>query len=281
MRNCFVTLKYDDVMDADVVLLGASSQLPDDSLVDRSSQLWVLYLLESPSNTAGLERFNGKINYTASYRWDSDLLTPYGALTRRTTPLALASTTDYSAGKSGKVAWFVSNCVTANNRMQYARELARHIQVDIFGGCVDKRVPASGEREEMLRRDYKFFLAFENSNCVDYVTEKFFDALGNDVIPIAFGETVEFYTAIAPPHSFIHVEQFASAEELAKYLHQLDKDPTAYNEYFRWKRDWRLMDTKFWCRLCSFAQEPTPNVHNDVHGWWHHAGVCRSNFTGM
>lgn len=58
MRN---EILDDDVMDADVVLLGASSQLPDDSLVDRSSQLWVLYLLESPSNTAGLERFNGKV----------------------------------------------------------------------------------------------------------------------------------------------------------------------------------------------------------------------------
>ena len=27
------------------------------------------------------------------------------------------------------VAWFVSNCNARNNRLQYARELAKHIQV--------------------------------------------------------------------------------------------------------------------------------------------------------
>ncbi|KAH7694191.1 core alpha 1,3-fucosyltransferase [Aphelenchoides avenae] len=169
----------------------------------------------------------------------------------------------------------VSNCGASNGRMDYAKELARHIQVDIFGRCVNKRVPDGGARERMLRRVYKFFLAFENSNCVDYVTEKFFHALENDVIPIVFGESVEFYAAMAPPHSFIHVEQFASAEELARYLHRLDQDPAAYNEYFLWKRDWRFLDTKFWCRLCSFVQEPKPSVYHDVHAWWHRAGSCR------
>ena len=40
---------------------------------------------------------------------------------------------------------------------------------------------------EMLARDYKFVLAFENSNCVDYITEKFFNALANSVVPIVMG----------------------------------------------------------------------------------------------
>lgn len=40
----------------------------------------------------------------------------------------------------------------------------------------------------MVERDYMFYLAFENSICADYVTEKFFNAMKRDVIPIVLGE---------------------------------------------------------------------------------------------
>ena len=37
-------------------------------------------------------------------------------------------------------------------------------------------------------RPYKFYLSFENANCQDYLTEKFFTALRTEVvIPIALG----------------------------------------------------------------------------------------------
>ncbi|KAH7701621.1 hypothetical protein AAVH_31245, partial [Aphelenchoides avenae] len=60
MHNCFITRNDDDFLDADVVLLNAWSKLPNGSDPDRSSQLWVLYQLESPAHTPSLERFNGK-----------------------------------------------------------------------------------------------------------------------------------------------------------------------------------------------------------------------------
>ena len=47
------------------------------------------------------------------------------------------------------------------------------------------------DREKMYKefvRPYKFYLPFENSNCLDYITEKFFMALKTEVvIPIASG----------------------------------------------------------------------------------------------
>jgi Glycosyltransferase family 10 (fucosyltransferase) C-term len=80
-----------------------------------------------------------------------------------------------------QVAWFVSNCNDRNGRLNYARELSKHISVDIYGKCGTKTCPRSTESScfELLKEDYKFYLAFENSNCKDYITEKLFiNALG-------------------------------------------------------------------------------------------------------
>jgi len=75
-----------------------------------------------------------------------------------------------------QVAWFVSNCRESNTRKNYAKELQKYIPVDIYGKCGTKKCPRSTETEcfEMLNQDYKFYLAFENANCKDYITEKFF-----------------------------------------------------------------------------------------------------------
>jgi glycoprotein 3-alpha-L-fucosyltransferase len=47
------------------------------------------------------------------------------------------------------------------------------------------------------------------------------------------GARLEDYERAAPYKSFIHVDQFAGPQQLAEYLHILDKDDAKYNEYFQ------------------------------------------------
>lgn len=131
---------------------------------------------------------------------------------------------------------------------------------------------------QLLNKNYKFYLAFENSNCRQYLTEKLFkNAYGNNdanhlVVPIVMGAPKEDYELLAPPKSFIHVEDFNSPEELAAYLRLLDQDDFLYYSYFRWKSLGRFVETKFMCRLCALLHESTRvgkvKSKKDLKGWW-------------
>jgi len=98
------------------------------------------------------------------------------------------------------------------------------------------------------------------------------------VVPIVMGARKADYTAIAPPGSFIHVEDFDSVERLAKYLLRLNASDRLYNEYFAWNDDrlGRFVDTKFWCRLCALAHDDSgrESWYEDVDAWWRRPTVC-------
>lgn len=110
---------------------------------ERRQQVWIAYLLESPVNTFDKKlerRFRGKhvFNWTASYRTDSDIVTPYSKFVPFS-PTAIINLPGQDKinslirRKRSKVAWLVSNCRASNNRLEVARALSRYIQVDIFG----------------------------------------------------------------------------------------------------------------------------------------------------
>ena len=136
----------------------------------------MLYLLECPLHT---QMFKNKplFNWTATYRRDSTIVAPYERWQYYNENVrSLDQNRDYALNKTKAVAWFVSNCGARNGRLNYAKELSKYIQVDIYGACGSKRCPRTQSNNcfDMLNRDYKFYLAFENSNCRDYITEKFF-----------------------------------------------------------------------------------------------------------
>ena len=72
--------------------------------------------------------------------------------------------------------------------------VGEHIDVDIVGRCgplSDGDIPGDEQ--------YKFYLAFENSNCQDYITEKFFNPLRRgDMIPVVMGASKDAYNLYGP-----------------------------------------------------------------------------------
>lgn len=174
-KNCIITDKETPTYDAAIHRNTIVTTVPRYN----QDQIWIFYSLESPDNT-GLLIYNSMniINWTATYRYDSDIVTPYekySLYSKKTNRKVEEPLKNYAKGKTKKVAWFVSNCFTNNDRLRYARTLSSFINVDIYGSCGELKCSRwQPSCYEMLKKDYKFYLAFENSNCKDYITEKFF-----------------------------------------------------------------------------------------------------------
>ena len=135
----------------------------------------------------------------------------------------------------------------------------------------------------MVEKDYYFYLSFENSICVDYVTEKFFNALNKTVVPIALGGADYAKSAGAPRKSFINAyKDFRDPASLARYLQKLMDDPEMYSSYFWWKGYYNV-DTssqstaeKSFCEACERLHGGTDHqVYNDMEEWWVHKSKCK------
>ncbi|XP_036370692.1 glycoprotein 3-alpha-L-fucosyltransferase A-like [Octopus sinensis] len=238
------------------------------------------YETESPNFNPSVRHLGNRINWTITYRQDSTIAYPFqkyeyfiDSVRQRKQYL------NYAKGKTKKVAWFTSNCCPSNDRRGYAEELGKYIQVDIYGVCGAKTCTKNSICFEMLEKEYKFYLAFENSNCRDYITEKLLrNALQHNVIPIVMGAHPDDYRRVAPENSYIHYEDFQSAKELAAYLHKLDKNDTLYNEYFKWKGTGKFYYIDLWCHVCSMLHHALDDKkqiwYEDFGAWYAGKGVC-------
>ncbi|CAG8529776.1 5795_t:CDS:1 [Paraglomus occultum] len=152
--------------------------------------------------------------------------------------------------------WIAGNCYVPNKREDYVRELMNHVTVHSYGNCLHnqdasdeilkkyglEKGPAPGYWKKHMyeiNRDilsaYKFVLVFENSNCEGYVTEKVYNALLVDAIPIYMGASdIDDYV---PPGSVIKVTDYESTSALAEHVERIANNKTLYESYFAWKKD--------------------------------------------
>ena len=129
---------------------------------------------------------------------------------------------------------------------------------------------------EFIDKNYMFYLAFENSLCEEYVTEKFWDHLKGNLVPVVLGKAN--YHEIAPPHSYINALDYDSPKDLAKYLKYLMKNTTAYYEYFQWTNHFTVYQdqNRVFCQICEAlnTEPPKHKVYEDAGYWWKN-GQCQ------
>ncbi|XP_067106974.1 alpha-(1,3)-fucosyltransferase 7 [Osmerus mordax] len=236
-------------------------------------QKWIWVSLESPENSGDLSHYSNVFNWTMTYRRDADIPIPYGELIRKQ---AVNSSSDsiedsITQNKSKLVCWVVSNYNARHRRIQVYKSLIKTIPVEVYGKW-NKRPLASANLLPTMSHCY-FYLSFENSLSKDYITEKLWhNAYMSGAVPVVLGASLEDYKAVAPPNSFIHIDDFASVEELGSYLRNLSQNQQKYASYQAWRRDYKVKRLWSWverfCRICLHHHNlSAQTVYQDLQAW--------------
>ena len=157
--------------------------------------------------------------------------------------------------KSRLLVTAVSNCQDYMGRKPFLEGLRAEMgdQFINLGRCVpsgrDKR-QAIGRNMEDKEREFIskgfFYLALENANCEDYVTEKLDRALLSGAVPVVFdapqnlaggpdGSRIPGYHKLLPPGTYVNVADFPNVSTLVAHLRRVASNETLYSAYL-WPR---------------------------------------------
>jgi len=284
VTNCIVTDDKKMAENADVIMF--HQNLIDHPKYKYTDQAWVFLSHETPCHIK-LRAHKNLVNWTQSYRYDSDIYMYYGTYCKNEQPVQI----NYGAilnKKTKLAAWFVSNCYVSSQRIDYVKTLLKYIDIDIYGWCsgIFGQTHSCGSRQEcynLLNKKYKFYLSFENSFHTDYITEKYLLMLKYNVVPIVRGDGN--YTKFGPPNSFINTNQFKHPKDLADYMLYLDKNDDEYIKYLKYKENYHVDNANpkcdivypkqtSYCRICEKINNPNEprKYYPDIKKWW---GECR------
>ncbi|GAA5885317.1 hypothetical protein JCM6882_009568 [Rhodosporidiobolus microsporus] len=321
--DCPVPVVYtSDENAADVVVLNtdSSQSMSPEELAERNKQRpWQKHAawgVESAPNRQSLEahfkklaagKRNETAEYTLTYRLNSTVPATYSYDYFRYDNPPIPR----KEKRSDKIAAaFISNCHPRNARTLILEELIRLLpdKIDSFGSCRNNADADSVLREMDLYDSvgqhnrwnqkitlinyYPFTIAFENSNDLDYVTEKYFQALERGTVPLVYGPPDYARRFFPSPNAGIDVAAYlppsylapsnssssgpeeldeeakAGVARLAKRLELLTSEEGAdeYESMLEWKKDdkWRRdpdnplgkivrLSTSQWSQDCKLA----------------------------
>ncbi|XP_008424102.1 alpha-(1,3)-fucosyltransferase 4-like [Poecilia reticulata] len=283
IRGCRLTDDPWAYPQADAVIIhhreiaNGDAYLPQEPRPDAQKWIWLNY--ESPTHTSELWLVEGVFNLTLTYRTDSDIFLPYGYLVPR------ARAADGAPGggqlslsrrpRKRFVAWVISNWSETHARVGFYRQLREFIRVDVFGHA-GRPLQGGGDSVVRLLRRYMFYLALENSQHTDYITEKLWNAVLAGAVPVVLGPSRQNYERFLPAEAFIHVEDFPTVKELGRYLLALRGDPARLRRrHLDWRRSYSLRQPRFWmehyctaCREVRRSRGRTQTV-TDLRSWFH------------
>ncbi|CAJ0959748.1 unnamed protein product, partial [Mesorhabditis belari] len=262
----------------------------------KPSQRYVFMTMEVPDNIPKISIPKHYFNWSMSHLHSSDVLFKYGGfwLTSKEAELRGFKIGDYfipektlRKSKSG-IFGLVSNCATSSKREWALKKLSTYMNVTIGGKCAwdekMKEICPKGQKCDSIFAEYPFFLAAENTVCEDYVTEKYWERNLFPSIPIVLRRSA-YSNVNLPRQSVIAFDDFGSPKEMAEHLMSLERNFTAYAEYFKWRNGgWTLAPWNTagfrngYCKLCEklWDEEQPESTIEDIYAWFQAESRCEN-----
>ena len=246
----------------------------------RSDQIWIVSNLEPPCHLWGdLKVFNGLFNWTRWYRFDATIPWTYGfshKLNEEQKDLAKERMRGRNIfkEKTNEIIGRVSHCQTQSGREKIIKEMLKHLAINWQGKCYGKPCGAFEKYQNItdvqcdnVLASHKFFIAFENSFCKDYVTEKYWGAISRLQIPIVNWKMD--YSRLVIPGSYINIYDFKDVKTLTDYIKEVGRNETLYNSYFDWTTNYADYGICSPCEICKALHDKRmqPQVVEDLDGW--------------
>ena len=242
-------------------------------------QRWIFFTQESPPCIKRYYEFipysRSLFNWTMTYKFSSDIRQSYAYVVPGKFKGGYDSNRNYLENRTKTAITFISNCVRP--RLYAVMELKKHIDVDVYGKCGKSCKPNCFSLLPM----YKFYLAFENSICEDYITEKTYrNALNNEIVPVIISGANLSNPEVIPPNSFINGLDFERVVDLVDYMEKVGSDPQLYNRFFKWRDEWSIIDggTHYIpCDVCNKLYEHNKciKVYDDIEQWYSVQHDCK------
>ncbi|KAN0015009.1 hypothetical protein ACTFIU_001330 [Dictyostelium citrinum] len=219
-------------------------------------QITIGWTMES----GGIYRFEGDSNFISSnfnitagyprvkdYNKQTHIYVPYGPIEYNGSD-SYAHYAKFGANKekpskrNNSIVWIASNCWHEDyKRVNLVKSIMNITRVDSYGSCLnnknftdeDKLITIKHEQKMKVLKRYTFSIAFENSLCEDYITEKLWESLSVGTIPIYLGapNIKEF---LPDPYSIINVRDFQSVNDLVNYLKMVENDESLRLKHLQW-----------------------------------------------
>ena len=296
-KNCKMSFNPNEAKVSDAVIFHWFKQLKHYPNYTRPrNQVWIFiqheptrqYVRNSTVWPFWAPGMRNNFNWTMTYSRYSDIQLPYGMMKLKPSSSKPRDYLAIAKSKTRDAVWIVSKCPTSGRREEYLNILKKYIDVDVLGAC--GRNWSCGVRSnhplnncfDILNTTYRYYLAFENDLCDDYVSEKFYENYEYDLLMVSrAGHPNRRPVEYIDKDAYIDTKDFKNPHELGKYMQSLSKNVTRYAEMLATKDNYGVVTyqelfLKSVCNICERLNNLKKYrfVYEDVSKWLRQREPC-------